>query len=95
MPRKRKNHNLVPVANLGVGDKYYVNVVGIDYDEFEILDMDPVGNMSYRNNSSQPHRLLHCPHDSALRERLVHKKKPAVQMPLFMEVATVQMDLFE
>ncbi len=95
MSRKRRNRNLIQIANLSVGDKYYVNIVGIDYDEFEIIKIDPVGNMWYRNNSFKPDRTLYCPHDGSLMERLVHKKRPAVQMPLFIETATVQIDLFE
>ena len=95
MPRRHRKPKLVPVGSLGVGDKYYVNIVGIDYDEFEILDIDPVGNVYYRNNNFEPARTLFCPYDGSLKERLVHAKKPSIQIPLFSFQATVQTDLFE
>ena len=95
MPRRNRKPKLVPVGSLGVGDKYYVNIVGIDYDEFEILDIDPVGNISYRNNSHDKNRVLFAAYDGALMDRLVHAKKPAIQTPLFSFQATVQTDLFE
>jgi len=94
MARKRKNPDLVPVCSLKVGDKYYVNIIGDDYDEFEILSIDPVGNMIYRNNSFQPQRKLFAEYDSALMERLVFKRRPPIQIVLFPEPAKAQTDLF-
>jgi hypothetical protein len=85
----------VAVNSLCVGDKYYVNISGDTWDEFEILDIDPVGNMLYRNNSFRPERTLWCRYDSPLMERLVHRKIPPVQVSLFPEPSTSQIDLFQ
>ena len=79
----------------GPGDKFYLNVIGDDYDEFEILEIDAVGNVWYKNNSFSPQRrLFHC-YDSPMLDKPIFRKKPPMQIALFPEPGSAQINLFE